>query len=79
MISNDVVASYVATSGVRLGPAQVTIRQHINISEQPLFYVEALARSNKTAIAHCVLHAFLAGANVFNGHRRLALFTVPTR
>ena len=79
MISDDAIASYAATSGVHLDPEQVSTLQLTSRTEQPPFCIKALAGAGKTAIAHCILHAFLAGANVFDGPRRLAIFTETTR
>ena len=79
MISDDVIESYVGTSGVQVDPEQWAILQQINMSEQPLFCIKALAGAGKTAIAHCILHAFLVGNSASDRPRRLAIFTVPTR
>ena len=62
----------------RADPELVSILQQISRTEQPLFCIKAIAGAGKTAIAHCILHAFLAGTNVWNGPRKLAILTGPT-
>jgi replicative superfamily II helicase len=50
----------------------------MNNSSATLLCVSALAGAGKTALAHCVIKAFLEG-NRGSDPRRLILYTVPTR
>lgn len=78
MLSNDVIASYEQLSGITLDSQQRGILESMNKSTKPLYLIRALAGVGKTALAHCILHAFI---NKSVGHepRTLALLTVPTR
>jgi hypothetical protein len=78
VLSEEVINDYVTLSNVPLDQEQLNILEQINQSDKPLICIRALAGAGKTAVAHCLLHAFLS-STAKDTPRKLAFFTVPTR
>ena len=74
LFTQKVIGQYV----VRLDTEQLAALDEMNSSTDPLFCISALAGTGKTALAHCVLKAFIEEHRKASP-RQLVLYAVPTR
>ena len=78
LLTEKAIGQYVAQSFVRLDAEQRRVLADMNTAGDPLLCISALAGTGKTALAHCVLKAFMEGHRN-STPRQLVLYTVPTR
>ena len=78
LLTGDTIDEYIKHSGVPLDAEQRGVLADMSISTDPLLCISALAGTGKTALAHCVLKAFME-RHRGSTPRQLVLYTVPTR
>lgn len=82
ILSEDAIELYTAQSGVPLDNEQRHVLSDFNTCTNTVLCVSALAGAGKTALAHCVLKAFVEAnrdSDSDSAPRSLVLYTVPTR
>ena len=74
LLTEKAIGQYVAQSLVRLDAEQRRVLADMNTAGDPLLCMSALAGTGKTALAHCVLKAFMEGHRS-STPRQLVLYT----
>ena len=77
LMTEAAIKKYEDENNVLLDHEQRGVLRALSDSQKPLVCVSALAGAGKTALAHCILKAFVE-ENRGLKPRRLALYTVPT-